>query len=58
MIACLVSRQVDPTRLGDMTYPLLMAALSDGKESEKAQREARARKVVADFRSGRLKWED
>jgi hypothetical protein len=58
VIACLVSRQVDPTRLGDMTFPMLKAILSDGKWSEKAQKEAHARKVVADFREGRLKWED
>jgi hypothetical protein len=58
VIACLVSRQVDPTRLGDMTFPMLEAILADGKGSEKAQREARARRVVSDFRSGKLKWED
>lgn len=43
---------------GSLTYPQLIAILTGGNGNRKHNEAVRARKTVADFRSGKLKWED
>lgn len=54
MIANLASRNVDPTRFPDMTYPMILAILTDGKPDRLDRDHDRARKVMADLKAGRL----
>jgi hypothetical protein len=54
VIARLAEKGLDPTRFGDLTYPLAIAILTDGKAGEEADARVRARKALHDFRTGKI----
>lgn len=50
----LAMRNVDPTRFGDLTYPMILTILNDGEPDRPEHEHDRARKVLADFKAGKL----
>lgn len=50
--------RIDPVRFGELTYPQVLAVLSRGKSNEAVDEVVRARKALADYRSGKFRWED
>lgn len=50
----LAMRNVDPTRFGDLTYPMILTILNDGEPDKDEREHDRARRVMADLKAGRL----
>lgn len=55
IVARLNERGVGPIAFGDLTYPQLIAILTDGKSGE-ADEGDKTRSVLADFKAGRISF--
>jgi hypothetical protein len=50
---------VTPIQFGDLTFPQVLCLWSHGKATdEDAEAVVRAKKAVADFKSGKYRWDD
>jgi hypothetical protein len=49
---------LDPTRVGDLTYPAVIALLSKGDPDHDHNELWAIKKTLADHASGRLAWRD
>jgi hypothetical protein len=58
MYALHESHGIDPVRFGDLTYPQILVLLTRGKPDGLRRAITQAKKALADFKAGRLKWKE
>jgi hypothetical protein len=49
---------IPPDRIGDLTYPQVVAIITRGNPDGLSKERWQAKRVLADFAAGKLKWRD